>query len=188
MACAMVLCEHPDGLVTKIMAWLSVAELGRCICTCKDWSRRGCTDELWWGICSKTWSKAKIAEGPWHRRWATIMGRGATHGHRHGNFVRPVLIACPPKWALPPAQEEEEEDSRGWVRASTLAEVLTWRGSLKASVSELKRMQITDQELVGSTWALRFRLHPGPHSAFVTGSILYLEKNYIRILHTYIYM
>ena len=106
------------------------------------------------------------------------MGRGVTHGPRHGNFVRPLLIACPPKWALPQTQEEEEEE-RGWVRASTLAEVLTWRGSLKASVSELKRMQITDQELVGSTWALRFRLHPGPHSAFVTGSILYFKKMYM---------
>ena len=166
--CTEVLVEHPEGdLVTKIMAWLGVSELGRCMCTCKEWNKRGSTEELWWALCSSRWASAKPAEGPWHKRWATISGRihlepepdwAGTAGRCSAPGRRQVLIACPPKWVLPDAKDEPAE-SKWWVRPSALAEVLTWRGSLKASVLDLKRTQITDQDLCeGSTWALRFRV------------------------------
>ena len=170
--CRDVLVEHPDALVTKIMAWLGVVELGRCMRTCKEWNRRGSTEELWWALCSSRWASAKLADGPWHKRWATISGRfhldpgpvGQAAGPTRppqGDGRRQLLIACPPMWVLPGAKDELA-DSKWWVRPSALAEVLTWRGSLKASVVDLKRTQITDQELAGSTWALRFRVCSSP--------------------------
>lgn len=180
--CSRVLCEHPDGLVTKIMAWLSIAELGRCMRTCKDWnaSSSNC-DDLWWALCSSRWSNAKIGDGPWHRRWATVLGpMRVASGPRPSECARPVLIACPPKWALPSSKEEEEAaESSWWVRPSSLAEVLTWRGSLMASVLDLKRSQITDQELAGSTWALRFRLPPGANTAYVLGAFFRKDRKFI---------
>ena len=175
-----VLCDHPDGLVTKIMAWLSVADLGRCMCTCKDWNKRGCSDELWWALCATRWVNAKMMEGPWHKRTASVMGRvDPAYGPQTSDCGRSVVIACPPQWALPFREEEGAAESSWWVRPSTLNEVLTWRGSLKASVLDLKRSQITDQELAGSTWALRFRLTPGANTAYMLGSFFRKDRRYI---------
>ena len=175
-----VLVDHPDGLVTKIMAWLSVVELGRSMCTCKDWNRRGSCDELWWAQCARRWVNAKMVESPWHRRTASVLGRvDLAHGAPQGERGRPVVIACPPQWALHSEELEAAESCSWWVRPSTLNEVLTWRGSLKASVMDLKRSQITDQELAGSMWALRFRLTPGASTAYMLGAFFRKDRRYI---------
>jgi hypothetical protein len=175
-ACQRVLVDH-EGLVTTIMAWLSVAELGRCICTCKDWSRCGSTDELWWAQCARRWVNAKMVESPWHKRTASVLGR-VSHGTQQVGRGRPVVIACPPQWGLY-SEEQEAAETSWWVRPSSLNEVLTWRGSLKASVLDLKRVQITDQELAGSMWALRFRLTPGASTAYMLGSFFRKDRRYI---------
>lgn len=178
-SCEQVLVEHPDGLVTKIMAWLGVVDLGHCMRTCKDWNTCGGTEELWWALCAK----AKMAEGPWHRRIATVMGRmDLAGGPRPSDYVRQVPIACPPGHGLGPNGEtlaEEAAAESWWVRPSALAEVLTWRGTLKASVLDIKRTQITDQELAGSAWALRFRLPPGANTAYVLGAFFRRDRKFI---------
>ena len=179
-----VLVEHPDCLVTKVMSWLSVADLGRCMRTCKDWNNAGSSDELWWALCStRCWANSTSMAEPWHRRVGTVMGRmDLSRGPRPGNYERQVPIACPPQRVLPSTGHEEEAGGEGcsWqVRASALAEVLNWRGSLKASVLDLKRTQITDQELAGSTWALRFRLPPGANTAYVLGTFFRRDRKFI---------
>lgn len=173
MNTAAVLLEHPDGLVTRIMAWLSLSELGRCMRTCKEWSKRGSdSDELWRGLCAARWGDAKMSEGPWHRRWGTCGSRGEGGGRR-------VLMACPPTWAFPEHGQEAAENGSGWVQPSELQDVLTWRGSLKASVLDLRRTQITDQELSGSMWALRFRLQPGANTAHVLGRFFQQDRKFV---------
>jgi hypothetical protein len=175
--CSRVLIDHPDALVTKIAAWLGVADLGRCMRTCREWNVRCSDEELWRKLCAIAWRKAKLADCQWHKRWGTIMGRPMVDS-QYGQAARRILIACPPKWAFP-GDEEEAAESSAWVRPSTLAEVLTWRGSLRASAMDLKRTQITDQELAGSAWALRFRLHPGANTAHVLGSFFRKDRKFV---------